>query len=91
MGPTLLAILGLALVFGFIVLRKERLTLFGPKSTAGISASASHFCTNNCRLVDGRCPLTGSEQQALNCPLWKFVEADLPTTVYGSPFSYTES
>jgi hypothetical protein len=91
MGATLLAILALALVFGYIVLRIEKLTLFGPKSTAGITPSADAFCTNHCRLVDGRCPLSGSQARALNCALWKFVEADVATIEYGSPFTYTQS
>jgi hypothetical protein len=91
MGPTLIAILALALVLGFILLRVEGLTLFGPKSTAGVTASAHAFCTDKCRLADGRCPMTGSEARALNCPLWKYVEADVPTIEYGSPFAYTQS
>lgn len=90
LGP-FLAILGLVLVFGFILLRVERLALFAPKRTLGIATSAEAFCQDGCRLVDGRCPLTGSAEQALNCPLWKFVEADLPTVLYGSPFASARS
>ncbi len=86
LGP-FLAILGLVLVFGFILLHVEGLALFAPQRTRGIAPSAEAFCSNGCRLVDGRCPLTGSHEQALNCPLWKFVEADLPTVLYGSPFT----
>jgi hypothetical protein len=87
LGTTLLALLALFGVFAFILLRVERLALFAPKSTGGISNSAAEFCRDGCRLTDGRCPLTGSHERALNCPLWKFIEADLPTTLYGSPFA----
>lgn len=89
LGLTLLALLALFVVFAVIVCRVEGLAPFAPKSTKGIASSADVYCTEHCRLVDGRCPLTGSVQRALNCPLWKFVEADLPTSLYGSPFAPT--
>ncbi len=87
LGTSLLALLALFSVFAFILLKVEGLALFAPKSTGGITNSAAAFCADGCRLVDGRCPLTGSHERALNCPLWKFVEADLPTSLYGSPFA----
>jgi hypothetical protein len=87
LGTTLLALLALFVVFAFILLKVEGLALFAPKSTGGISNSAAAFCADGCRLADGCCPLTGSPDRAQNCPLWKFVEADLPTTSYGSPFA----
>jgi hypothetical protein len=87
LGTTLLALLALFGIFAFILLKVEGLALFAPKSTGGIANSAATFCADQCRLTDGRCPMTGSHERALNCPLWKFVDADVPTSVYGSPFA----
>ena len=86
-GTTLLALLALFVVFAVILVKVEKLTLFGPGSTRGIATSAAAFCADQCRLTDGRCPMTGSRERALNCALWKFVEADVPTVLYGSPFT----
>jgi hypothetical protein len=87
LGTTLLALLALFAVFAFILVKVEKLALFAPASTGGISSSAAAYCADQCRLTDGRCPMTGSRERALNCPLWKFVEADVPTALYGSPFT----
>lgn len=86
LGPTLLALLALVVIFGFAVSRIDGLALFAPSSTKGIAASATTFCTGRCRPPDGRCPLTGSAERAEDCPLWRFVDGDLPTSLYGSPF-----
>jgi hypothetical protein len=86
LGTTLLALLALFGVFAFIVLKVEGLALFAPASTGGITSAAAAYCADLCRLTDSRCPMTGSHERALNCPLWKFVEADVPTMVHGSPF-----
>ncbi len=91
LGVTLLALLALFVVFGFIISRVEGLTPFAPKSTKRIAGSAEAYCANDCRIVDGRCPLTGSRERALNCPLWKFVDADVPTSLYGNPFAHLQS
>ncbi len=91
LGVTLLAILALFIVFAFIFIRVDGLALFAPRSTGGITASAAEFCNNGCRLVDGRCPMTGSAERALNCPLWKFIEADVPTSLYGNPFAHLQT
>jgi len=91
LGITLLALLALFAVFAFILLKVERLALFAPKGTGGIANSAAAFCADQCRLTDGRCPMTGSHERALNCALWKFVEADVPTTLYGNPFAYLQA
>lgn len=82
----LLAILALFTVGVFLVARVEGLAFLAPKRTTALNGSAGDFCRNSCRTKDGHCPLTGSEAQALNCPLWKFVEADISTMAYGSPF-----
>ena len=87
MFGTLLSIAALFGVLAFIIARVEGLAFLAPKRTGGLTNSAHDYCTHGCRLVDGRCPLTGSREQALNCPLWKFIEADVPTNQYGSPFA----
>lgn len=90
MFGTLLAITALFGVLAFIVARVDGLAFLAPKRSGGLRNSAADYCTHGCRLVDGRCPLTGSREHALNCPLWKFVEADVPTSQYGSPFEYPQ-
>jgi hypothetical protein len=87
-GTALLAVVTLALVFAFILMRVEKLTLFAPKASGGLWTSAASYCTDQCRTRDGRCPMTGTEEQAPRCPLWGFVAADLPTKVYGNPFAH---
>ncbi len=91
LGTTLLALLALFGIFAFIVLKVEGLALFAPKSTGGITNSAAAYCAEGCRLTDGRCPLTNTPERALNCPLWKFIEADLPTSLYGNPFAHLQA
>lgn len=90
MFGTLLAILALFGGLAFIIARVEGLAFLAPKSTGGLTNSAAEYCEHGCRLVDGRCPLTGSPERALNCPLWKFIEADVPTSQYGSPFEHLQ-
>jgi hypothetical protein len=85
LGYTLFALLGLFVVIAFIRVKVEGLALFAPRSTGGITNAAAAYCTQQCRLTDGRCPMTGSLEGALNCPLWKFVEADLPMALHGNP------
>ena len=87
---TLLAIAALFGALSFIIARVDGLTFLAPKRTGGLTNSAVDYCTHGCRLVDGRCPLTGSPERALNCPLWKFIEADVPTSLYGSPFEHLQ-
>ena len=70
----------------FIAL-SEGLTFLGPKATMGLNGSAMHFCRTGCRTGSGDCPLTQSGVEAAECPLWKFINADLPTVRYGSPFA----
>lgn len=88
LGSTLFVLLIVFVVFGFVFLRTDGLALFAPKSTKYMSASAESFCTKGCRWEDGRCPLSGSTERPVNCPLWRFVEADVPTALYGSPFEH---
>ena len=62
----------------------DGLTFLAPMSTDGIRASAEYFCVDECR-VDGRCPLGGADEPAVNCPLRKYVSSDAPTQVRGRP------
>jgi hypothetical protein len=82
----LLAILALFILGVTIVAWTEGLAFLAPKRTGALNGCAGDFCRGTCRTPDGRCPLSGTEAQALNCPLWKFIEADVPTVAYGSPF-----
>lgn len=88
LGTTLLGLIALFAAFAFLLMKVEGLALFAPRSTWGITNSAAAYCTGTCRLSDGRCPMTGTADRALNCPLWKFVEADVPTSLYGDPFAH---
>lgn len=85
-AASLLGVLGLSGAFGLLVAKVEKLGWFVPRTTGGINASARAFCTDRCRTADGRCPLTHSAEAATDCPLWKYVGADVPVAVYGSPF-----
>jgi hypothetical protein len=80
-----LAIVAVFLVLSVLVARADGLAFMAPKSTRGIQLSAASFCTDRCR-VEGRCPMTGTTEQAGACPLWAYVRADVPTIAYGSPF-----
>jgi hypothetical protein len=83
----LLAMIAL-FTFGIVLIAKiEGLAFLAPGSTARLAGPAREFCHGACRTSEGNCPLTGSATQALQCPLWKFIEADARTTLYGSPFA----
>jgi hypothetical protein len=86
-ATTLLAMLALFAVLAFVIAQVDGLAFLAPKRTGGLTNAAAEYCQRGCRSFDGRCPLTGSSEGALNCPLWKFIEADVPTSVYGSPFA----
>ena len=91
MFGTLLAITALFGVLAFVIAKVDGLTFLAPKSTEGIRASAATFCAEGCRLSDGRCPLSGTAERALGCPLFKFIDADVPTSLYGNPFPYARA
>ena len=78
-------VLTVFLIVAFIFARTEGLAFLGPKSTRAMRASAQAFCSERCR-ADGKCPLTGTAEAAENCPLFKYIGADVPTALYGSPF-----
>jgi hypothetical protein len=83
-----LVILAVFMVLAMIIAKTDGLAFLAPKSTRAIRASAETFCTDGCR-VNGRCPMTGAADRAADCPLFKYVGADLPTVIYGSPFEPT--
>ncbi len=86
-----LAISALFIIGVAFIARTEGLAFLAPKSTAGLNRAAAHFCHDDCRTPDGRCPLSIDAGETLNCPLWKFIDADMPTAAYGSPFAVTDS
>lgn len=81
----LVAILALFALLTFAVARSEGLAFLAPRSTRGIRHSALSFCSDRCR-ENGLCPLTRTAEAAADCPLWKYVDVDVPTALYGSPF-----
>ena len=87
MAP-LAAVLGVIAVFlivAWLISRVDGLAFMAPSSTRGMRASASTFCVDECR-VDGRCPITGKTERDESCPLWRYIAADVPTAMHGSPF-----
>lgn len=76
---TILAIVALAVILMLIASRVEGLALFAPKRTDRMRGSAQRFCLDQCKMPDGRCPLTVGNLEPEDCPLWKFVAAGLPT------------
>lgn len=88
MGPlaAVVSIFTLFVVLAFLIARVEGLAFMAPKSTRGMRTSASLFCSDRCR-QEGLCPLTGTTEQAGNCPLWKYIADDVPTVIYGNPFA----
>ncbi len=80
---TVLAILGIFLTLAFLMSRLEGLTFLAPKSTRRITGAAQAFCLDQCRTAKGDCPL---DIEAEACPMWRFVNADLPTDLRVDPF-----
>ena len=75
--PTLavLAIIVVAVVIGLIAMKLEGLTLFAPRRTKQLRGTAQTFCLDHCRTPEDECPL-GVDME--DCPLWQFVDEDLP-------------
>jgi hypothetical protein len=80
-----LAIVAIFLLLAMMFARFDGLAFLAPSSTRGIRLSATRFCTDQCRR-QGICPMTGTVDRAVNCPLFRYVRADVPTAVHGSPF-----
>lgn len=84
----LAAVLGILAVFvilAAIFARVDGLAFLAPASTRGMRLSATRFCTDQCR-QDGICPMTGTADKAVDCPLFGYIRADVPTAVHGNPF-----
>ncbi len=80
---TVLAIMAIFLILAFFVSRLEGLAFLAPKSTKRIKGAAQSFCLDQCRTADGKCPLV---MRTDDCPLWRFVDADLRTDQRVDPF-----
>jgi hypothetical protein len=49
------------------------------RTTGGLAGAAQRFCLEQCRLPDGRCPLLRADLRREDCPLWRLVNANLPS------------
>ena len=81
-----LGIVGVFVILALVFARIDGLSFLAPASTQGIRDSAEVFCARDCR-TNGRCPLTDTADRAGDCALWKYVGADVPTALHGSPFA----
>jgi hypothetical protein len=91
--PLPLPIIPIAALFvglTYLLLKADGLALFAPKRTRRMNRAAEGFCTDRCRTPDGRCPLLEVSEQREACPLWRFINADVSTIEYGSPFAELE-
>lgn len=86
-----LAIIAVFLLLTFVISQIEGLAFLAPRSSKHIVSSAGTFCVEQCQDSSGQCPLTELGRGREACPLWQFVEADLPSVIYGSPFAYLHS
>ncbi|MFQ5704203.1 MAG: hypothetical protein ACE5HT_09290 [Gemmatimonadales bacterium] len=85
---TMLAVIAVFVLLSLVIAQIDGLAFLAPKSSKRIAASAGTFCVNQCQRADGQCPLVEVGRNRAECPLWQFVEADLPTVMYGDPFAY---
>ena len=86
---TVLGIAGLFVLLAVVIARVEHRSFLAPSTSSGVKASVAHFCTSQCR-VEGSCPVTRTTEQWSECPLWKYVAADVPTEIHGSPFEHLQ-
>ena len=85
-STVLLIIFGIFVVLAAVFARLDGLAWLAPKRTARVSGVAQHFCDHNCKNADGSCPLVEVHLRQEDCPLWRFINADLPTMPQGDPF-----
>lgn len=78
-STVLLIIFGIFVALTALFARFDGLAWLAPKRTARMSGSAQHFCDHHCKNADGSCPLVDVHLKREDCPLWRFVEADLST------------
>lgn len=48
------------------------------RRTRALAGAAQEFCLQHCRLPDDRCPLLRADMRREDCPLWRFITANLP-------------
>ena len=80
-----LVIVGIFAALAALVCWAEGLAIFAPRHTASLTGTAQHFCVDTCRLPDGSCPLAARGVARIECPLWAFVGARLPTNLRFEP------
>jgi hypothetical protein len=80
-----IAIVAIAVVMTIFVCRVEGLGFFAPANTRSLAGSAQTFCLGDCRLSDGQCHLAMAGMARKDCPLWRYVNADLSTTLRLNP------
>ena len=80
---TVLAIMAIFLILALFISRLEGLAFFAPKSTKRVKGAGQSFCLDQCRTVDGDCPLEIGPE---SCPMWQSIDADLPTDWRIDPF-----
>jgi hypothetical protein len=84
---TVLAVLAVFVIAAFVVARVDGLAFLGPRRTHALSDSAGVFCLEHCQTAGGECPLAATGMVPAECPLWRFIDADLRTEPYGNPFA----
>jgi hypothetical protein len=80
---TVLSILAIFVILAFIASRIDGLAFLAPKSTKRLRGAAQAFCLDQCRTTTGTCPIGVEPRQ---CPMWQFVDADMPTDTRVNPF-----
>lgn len=80
-----MAILSIIVVMSLLIKAVDGIKFFAPGTTDRLAGSAQTFCLDTCKLPGGQCPLEGRVAVA-DCPLWRFVEARMPTDLRASPF-----
>ncbi len=81
---SVLAILAIFVIIAYFASRVKGLTFLAQKSTKWmIQGAAQQFCLEDCQTADGLCPLV---MQTDDCPLWRFVDANLRTDQRVGPF-----
>jgi hypothetical protein len=80
-----IAIVVIAVALTVWICRVEGLGFFAPGHTRALVGSAQTFCLGDCRLADGQCHLAMAGMAREDCPLWRYVSADLPTALRLNP------
>jgi hypothetical protein len=75
----MLMFLALALMLGSAFMSLDGLALTRSSTRDGISPE--EFCTQRCR-VNGKCPLTRTNERGVECPLWRYLDEGAPELLY---------